>query len=234
MRSIMAVTALVLSLSALAADTLKTPYGILSAKRIEQNGAITMQIAVDGKPIGEILPDDNADFRTKPFNVKGQDVYVVHTFSNGNSRVALSEQSHALVVFAKGMKPKLFTSDEYYGNSEEITYAVKNDVLTANLGFRDKKSYLMTYDGTEMKVFAENPRAGAGRASLSKEDCHYLHDNFENFCETINEGIMSSAIESWFNQLDSDPGFNRKGLERVCKKKRPDYKTFHSKVCVAP
>ena len=76
MKKLLLPALLAITLTANAAETLKTPYGTLAFSKDRIPGTSQGHILLDSKPIGEFTDYGNLDFMEKRYNLNQQDIYI--------------------------------------------------------------------------------------------------------------------------------------------------------------
>ena len=218
MKKLLLPALLAITLTANAAETVKTPYGTLSFILDDSPVVDTDKIALDGKPIGEFTDYGYPSFNEKRYRVGNQDVYIFYS----SAGVASSpEEYYSLVIFEKDKKPRIITDDEFWGIA---TFKIVQGKLTGDLGLREKKRYFMSYDGNKITVTSQG----------SEKDCKDAYENRAEYCDENKAQWAYRSVEALYNQ----PGFNDSGFEKLCsnkkKIKKTPYKTFKAMVCHNP
>ena len=224
MKKLLLPALLAITLAANAAETVKTPYGTLSFILDDSPVVDPDKIALDGKPIGEFTDYGYPSFDKKRYRVGNQDVYIFYT---GAGVASSPEEYYSLVIFEKDKKPRIITDDEFWGIA---TFKMDQGKLTGDLGLRDKKRYLMSYDGNKITITAQ----GSKKAKLSEQDCKDAYKNREEYCDENKAQWAVRSVEALYDE----PGFNDSGFEKFCNKKKKikktPYKTFKAMVCHNP
>ena len=223
MKKLLLPALLAITLTANAAETVKTPHGTLSFILDDSPAGDMDKIALNGKPIGEFTNYGYPDFNEKPYRVGNQDIYI---FKSGAGVASSPEEYYSLVIFEKDKKPRVITDDEFWGIA---TFKIAQGKLTGDLGLRDKKRYFMSYDGNKITITSQASK----KAKLGEQDCKDAYKNREDYCTQNGQWAVRSV-----NALYDEPGFNDNGFEKFCqnkkKIKKTPYKTFKAMVCHNP
>ena len=228
MKKLLLPALLAITLTANAAETLKTPYGTLSFILDNSPAGDMDKIALDGKPVGSFTNYGYPQFAEKHYQLGTKDIYIFRSHSGANSDM---EQYYGLVVLEKNKVPRILIDDEFWGPPiPDQKFEVKNGKLISDLGLREKKRYFMSYDGNKITITSQASR----KANLSEQDCKEAYKNREEYCDENKAQWAYRSVEALYDQ----PGFNDSGFEKFCNNKKKirkiPYKTFKAMVCHNP
>ena len=242
MKKLLLLSLLATAMNAMAAESLKTPYGTLAVKKSDSDDAFS-RIVLDGKPIKGLTDGEIMKISDAPYKLGKQDIYIISSESSGNGSIATQEKYYDLLVFESDKKPKVVSNDELWVNRfqdhKDAVFSVKDNKLYGDLGPREGYNYSMIYDGKNLKVKkGKKIKVSNGNLLVDKETCQSFYEEREDFCEYIRDpvnGSFSSATQRSVEFLLGKPGINNKSIENFCKNKKSvdkaQYKTFESKVC---
>lgn len=243
MKKIFLLALIATGMHAMAADSLKTPYGTLAVKQSDPNDPFSMMLVMDGKPIKGISNYSSMHIDNQSYKIGKQDIYIISSESEGNGSIAAQEKYYDLLVFEPGKKPKVVSNDEFWVNRfkdhKDAVFSVKDNKLYGDLGPREGYNYGMVYDGKSVEVKkgkkVKKSKVAKGTIIIDRNTCQSFHEDRELFCNSVITGNGSSIESSWINTLYEHPGADYPAIERLCKNKKAvkkmDYKTFESKIC---
>jgi hypothetical protein len=229
------------TMNTMAAESLKTPYGTLSIKGLDNPEDVAAQVLLNGKPIKGLDYPGFIDINNASYKLGNQDIYVISGESAGNGSIAAQEKYYNLLVFESGKKPKVVSHDEFWVNrfqdQKDAVFSVKENKLYGDLGPREGYSYSMVYDGKSVKVKkGKKIKIAKGTMLVDKETCQSYFEDKIDFCDYVRTSQgASSFIQRQVDFLMEKPGANFKSIKNFCKNKKSvkkaDYKTFENRVC---
>lgn len=243
MKKLLLLALMATGMHAMAAESLKTPYGTLAIKQTDPNDPFSAQVVIDRKPVKEISNYGIMNIENKSYKIGKLDIYVISSESEGNGSISTQEKYYFLLVFEPDKKLKVVSHDEFWVNRfqdhEDAIFSVKENKLYGELGPHEDYTYTMVYDGKTIKVKKgkkiKKAKVAKGAYIIDKEMCQTFHEDRESFCDVVVSGHGSSIESSWIDELYKHPGADYPAIERLCKNKKAvrkmDYKTFESKIC---